>query len=207
MKLLASFLALLLLLPTSSIAQQATNWVTLAKTIRESIVEIAIDNGACTGFIIHSTAKDDKEDVDYVLTAAHCEGTNLVADLQPAKIKAKDFKNDLMVLEIKNTDRPALRLSDKDAAVGEEVASYGYGYALDQPLFRMAHISAKDVNIGERVQYQAIDSTFVPGQSGGPVVNVKGEVVMVVQRGSNVAGFGVGAERIHDRMGRYFEVK
>lgn len=202
---LASLLALLLFLGATPVLAQSADWVTVARTIRESIVEIAFKGGACTGFIINSTAKNDKDNVDYVLTAAHCEGPDLVADLLPAVIKAKDFKNDLMVLEIANTDRPALKLSDNDAKVGEAVASYGYGYALDQPLFRVAHVSAHDANIGERVQYQAIDSAFVPGQSGGPVVNGKSEVVMVVQLGSNVAGFGVGAEKIRDRIGRFFE--
>ena len=183
----------------------AADWVALAKPVRDSIVEIASAGGACTGFIIHSTAKRDKDNVDYVLTAAHCEGADLVADLKPAIVKAKDFKNDLMVLEIENTDRPALRLADSDPKVGEEVASYGYGYALDQPMFRVAHVSAQDANIGLPVQYHAIDASFVPGQSGGPVVNEKGQVVMVVQRGSNVVGFGVGAEKIRDRVGRFFE--
>ena len=183
----------------------AADWVVLARTVRDSIVEIASATGSCTGFIINSTAKNDEDDVDYVLTAAHCEGANLLADLKPATVKAKDFKNDLMIIEIDNTDRPALKLASADAKVGEEVASYGYGYALDQPLFRVAHVSAHDVNIGERVQYQAIDASFVPGQSGGPVVNTKGEVVMVVQLGSPIAGFGVGADKIRDRMGRYFE--
>ena len=203
-RLIVALLAILLVAVSPAYAQ-TQDWVSLAKTVRDSIVEIASANGACTGFIINSTAKNDKDNVDYVLTAAHCEGANLVADLQPATIKAKDFKNDLMVLEIPNTDRTALKLADKDAAVGEEVASYGYGYALDQPMFRVAHVSAKDINIGERVQYQAIDSPFVKGQSGGPVVNSKGEVVLVVQLGSESVGFGVGAEKIQDRVGRYFE--
>ena len=204
-RLIVVALALLLASPLPTFAQADVDWVALARIVRASIVEIASDGGACTGFVINSEVKKEKQDVDYILTAAHCEGTNLLADLKPAAVKAKDFKNDLMVLEIDNTDRPSLKLAKVDAKVGEEVASYGYGYALDQPLFRMAHVSAKDINIGERVQYQAIDSTFVPGQSGGPVVNRKGEVVLVVQLGSDSVGFGVGAEKINDRVGRYFE--
>lgn len=204
---IASLLALVLFSAAPVSAQSSPDWVAIAKTVRDSIVEIASDAGACTGSVVNSAVKKDKDDFDYVLTAAHCKGTNLFADLKPATVKAEDFKNDLMVLQIENTDRPALTLAEKDASVGEEVASYGYGYALDQPLFRMAHVSAKDVNIGERVQYQAIDASFVPGQSGGPVVNAKGEIVMVVQLGSNVAGFGVGAEKVRDRVGRYFEAK
>ena len=45
---------------------------------------------------------------------------------------------------------------------------------------------------------------FVPGQSGGPVVNEKGEVVMIVQMGTNIVGLGVGTETIRDKVGRFF---
>lgn len=203
MRLLACTLIVALVsLPTLA---YAADWVLLARSLRDSIVEIASTQGACTGFVIHSKAKAGNEDVDYILTAAHCDGPELVADLRPTKVKAKDIKNDLMVLEVSDLDRPALRLANTDASIGEEVASYGYGYALDQPFFRVAHISAKNVNIGAQVLYHSIDASFIPGQSGGPVVNDRGEVTMIVQLGSNVAGFGVGAEQIRDRVGRFFE--
>jgi S1-C subfamily serine protease len=51
----------------------------------------------------------------------------------------------------------------------------------------------------------ATDISFVPGMSGGPVVNEKGEVVMMVQMGTSMVGFGVGAETIRDKVGRYLE--
>lgn len=179
----------------------SVDWAQTAAAVRQSIVEISIGEegkGGCTGFV-------SDNDKDLVVTAAHCDGPKLLADSMPTTIKAKDVKSDLMVLEVKGIDRPALRLAKNDPRVGDEVASFGYGYALDQPLFRVAHVSARNTNIGERVQYLAVDASFVPGQSGGPVVNGLGEVVMVVQLGTEVVGFGVGAERIEDRVGRFFQ--
>lgn len=179
----------------------STDWTQTAASVRQSIVEISMGEegkGGCTGFV-------SDNDRDLVMTAAHCDGPKMMADSMPATIKAKDVKSDLMVLHVPGIDRPALRLAKTDPKVGDEVASYGYGYALDQPLFRVAHVSARNANIGERVQYLAIDSTFVSGQSGGPVVNAQGEVVMIVQLGNEFVGFGVGAERVEDRVGRFFQ--
>jgi len=183
----------------------AADWSVVLPTFRDSIVEIAIETGGhgeggCTGFVIDNNR-------DFVMTAAHCDVPNetvkLLVDSLVAKVRAKDTKNDLMVLFVEGIDRPALKLAVDDPRVGDEVASFGYGYALERPLFRMAHVSATDLAV-DRGRYIVIDSTFVPGQSGGPVVNDKGEVVMIVQMGNNLVGLGIGAETIRDKFGRFF---
>jgi S1-C subfamily serine protease len=49
------------------------------------------------------------------------------------------------------------------------------------------------------------DASFVGGQSGGPVVDINGNVVSIVQRGDDgTTGMGVGVEIIRERMGRFF---
>lgn len=178
------------------------DWTLVAKQLKESIVFIQTEVGSCTGFVIDN-------DRDFVLTAAHCDGKEMYVDLAPAKVRAKDTKNDLMVLHVEGIDRPALKLAAMDPVLGAEVASYGYGFGLEQPLFRQAHISAMNVNItggGGSGNLIALDSNFIPGQSGGPTVNVKNEVVLIVQLGSSAGvGLGVGANTIREKVGRYFE--
>jgi S1-C subfamily serine protease len=192
--------AILLFLFT--IQNLAADWSVIAADARDSIVEIAISSeagepaGACTGFV-------SDNDRDFVVTAAHCDGPKVFADNMPAKVRMKDVKNDLMVLHVDGIDRPALKLAAEDPKIGAEVASFGFGYALERPLFRVAHVSAADIAI-ERGRYFAVDATFVPGQSGGPVVNEQGQVVMLVQMGTNVVGLGVGTETIKDKVGRFF---
>lgn len=182
----------------------AADWTVVVSNVRESIVEIAVSSaagepqGACTGFVVDN-------DRDFVVTAAHCDGPKVFADNLPAVVRQKDVKNDLMVLHVENIDRPALKLADSDPKVGSEVASFGFGYALEQPLFRVAHVSATDIAI-ERARYFAVDASFVPGQSGGPVVNERGEVVMIVQLGTPIVGLGVGAETLKDKVGRFFSL-
>jgi S1-C subfamily serine protease len=190
-------------------ATHAADWTALVRDLQKSVVTIERDdNGtSCTGFIINSRVKKEDEDLDYVLTANHCEAAKLWADQTVAKIVAKNTEKDLLVLSVENTDRPALKLAADNPKVGEDVASFGYGMGLEKPLFRIAHISAETYipyeGIGGPLFF--IDGAFVGGQSGGPVVNAAGEVVMMVQRSSASVGIGVGAETMKGRVGKYWE--
>lgn len=194
-------LAIVSLLSTSAHATTG-EWEGIALKLKDSVVPITYEgSGACTGFVIHKIK-------NYVLTAAHCYSADaMFADMIPAIVIAKDGKQDLLVLEVKDLNREALHLADKGPAIGQQVASFGYGYALERPLFRLAYISDNAARIPELEggPFVVTDAAFVGGQSGGPVVNIAGEVVMIVQRASNIVGVGVDAETIKDRVGRYFE--
>jgi S1-C subfamily serine protease len=104
-------------------------------------------------------------------------------------------------------DRPAFKLAPVPAQVGEEAASIGYGYGFEKPLFRVTHISTVRLDIeGLSGPFTVTDTAFIGGQSGGPVVNAKGELILIVQRGDGGGlGLGVDAAVIKDRVGRYFE--
>ena len=189
----------------------AADWTVLVKDLAKSVVAIEInDNGtSCTGFVINAKAKGkkDDEDLDYVLTAAHCEAEKMWADQAEAKVIAKNKEKDLLVLAIDDSGRPALKLAADNPKVGEEVGSFGYGYGLERPMLRLTHIAAETY-----IPYEGIggplfltDATFVPGQSGGAVVNAAGEVVMIVQRGTESVGIGVGADTIRSKVGKFWE--
>jgi S1-C subfamily serine protease len=182
----------------------AADWTAIAKKTNESIVTVESAAGSCTGFVINSDAKGGK---DYVETAAHCVGGEIFADSAIARVIFKDAKFDLAILEVEDTGRPALHLAKNNPAIGEEVASYGYGYALARPMFRTAHVSddAAELPEIEGGPFVLIDAAYVGGQSGGPCINVAGEVVSIVQRASGLVGVGVGAERLQSRTGRYYE--
>lgn|SRR3990167_1283654 len=176
----------------------AADWTIIASKLRESIVSIENEDGRCSGFVIDN-------DRDFVLTAAHCDGKELYVDLSPAKIRAKDVKNDLMVLFVEGIDRPALKLGNRPK-IGDDVASYGFGWGWERPLFRLAHVS-DDNTIVPQIEggpWIVVDADFIPGQSGGPIVNTKGEVVSIVQRTGGGLGLGVGSDVIAAKMGKYF---
>ena len=197
-------LATLALLVLFVAAGQAVSiWNPIAERVNKSLALVAVgQEGWCTAFSIN-----EKE--NYVLTANHCfgadiEGKDLLVDNSPARLVARDQKKDLMVLFVKGLDKPAIWLAKEDPRVGDEMASYGYGYALSKPLFRVTHASAIDTDEAPRMVIT--DTDFVPGQSGGPVVDLDGRLVMIVQAGDGHGlGIGIGAEAIRHSMGRYFE--
>lgn len=194
-------LVLFLLSPITTLA--SIDWTPVASQLEKSLAFVTVGSeGACTAFSIN-------EAEDYVLTAGHCfgqdiEGKDLSVDNTPAKLVARDVKKDLMVLYVKGLDKPAVHLAKKDPLVGAEMASYGFGYALSKPLFRVTHASAIDTD--EAPNQVITDTDFTPGQSGGPVVDGTERLVMIVQAGDGHGlGIGIGAEAIKKSMGRYFE--
>lgn len=183
-------------------ATTSTDWTATAKKASESVVYVESETSACTGFVINAAWKGDS---DLILTAQHCDGPKLFADYVAARIVWKHVKADLMILEVPDTGKPALTIAQKNPAIGQDVASYGYGYALERPMFRLAHVSddkaiLPDISGGPFVM---IDAGYVSGQSGGPCINAAGEVVSIVQRASGLVGIGVGAETLRDKAGRY----
>lgn len=181
---------------------QAADWAQVVKQVEKSVVFVEVgDEGSCTGFVIDQARH-------YVMTAAHCYKESMWADRVPARIVSRDVKKDLLVIEAKDIDpsRPALKLAAHNPERGSEVMSVGYGYGLERPFFRQAHVQDDQLMLPQQGgPFISTDSTFVPGQSGGPVVNILGEIVAIVQLGDNGStGMGVGAETIRERMGRFF---
>lgn len=197
-----SLLTLLFVL-VSFVPALANDWSGVVKSVENSVVYIDINGeSACTGFVIDTKRK-------YVMTAAHCDGDVLWVDRVKGTVISKDLKKDLMILEVKELDptKTALKLAGGDPAIGQEVMSIGFGYALERPFFRKSMVSDNAVMIPESGiggPFIGVDSGFIGGQSGGPVVNDQGEVVSIVQMASDKLGIGVGAKIIKERVGRFF---
>lgn len=193
---------LLFFSPIYSVA--ASLWTPIADKLQQSVVFIEMVNdkgesGACSGFMINAAKHE-------VLTAGHCDGETITVDGTKAVKVHKDERKDLMVLRVDDVDKPALHLSKVPLDRGDEVASFGYGYGLEFPMLRVGHVSSTKFEIeGLSGPFVVVDAPFVPGQSGGPVVNDKGEVVSIVQRTGEGFGIGVGADVIREKVGRYFE--
>jgi serine protease Do len=200
--LLTLFLFPFVFLPISA----ATNdWSAVVKKVEKALVYIEMDGSGCSGFVVDTVRK-------YVQTAAHCDAEKMWVDRVAATVISKDSKKDLMILELKNMDPAltALTLASSDPEIGQEVMSVGYGYALERPFFRKSMVSDNAVMIPESGiggPFIGVDSGFIGGQSGGPVVDINGDVVAIVQRASDKLGIGVGASVIRERMGRFWAQK
>lgn len=186
---------------TAVVASAVSLWTPVADKLQQSTVFIELGSGGkCSGFVI-----DEKR--HYVLTAGHCDDEKILVDGTQTIKMFRDERKDLMVLRAGAIDKPALKLSKTALDVGDEVASFGFGFALEMPMFRIHHVSILGLEIpdlGSSGPFVMFDTAFIAGQSGGPVVNQQGEVVAIVQRGGEGVGIGVDAKIIKDRVGRYF---
>jgi S1-C subfamily serine protease len=180
---------------TVLLALQLASWTVVAEQLKASVVEIT---DFCSGVVI---------DAEVVLTAAHCSGEDtpeLFVDLLPAEVMAKDVKYDFLVLRVKGLERPALKLAAENPTLGQEVASFGFGNGAEEGMFRRAYISTVDGTVNGKKPIVITDAAFVPGQSGGPLVNAAGEIVALVQLSSDRMGAGRGAHEIRKRVGKFF---
>jgi S1-C subfamily serine protease len=190
------------LLVTSSVMAQVPDWTNAAELLERAAVKLTYDaDGTCTGVVIDTNRK-------YVLAAGHCAPDaqkSIYTDGSIASVIYRENEQDLLILFSPNLDgkKGQLKLAEKDAALGEDVASGGYGYGFWH--FRKSNVANPKASVpGLGSPYLVVNSAFVPGQSGGPVVNIKGEIVGVVQLASDRVGLGRGAEYIKDKVGRFF---
>jgi len=151
--------------------------------LEPSIVRFDVDLGGGwysggSGVIISNTG--------HVLTNQHVidgaisvEITLMDGTTYDATIVAEDAYRDLAIVEIvsNRTDFPEAVLgSSADVTVGEEVVAIGYPLGLPgQATFTTGIVSA--VRIVDSLEWIQTDAAVHSGNSGGPLVNLKGEVI------------------------------
>jgi serine protease Do len=133
-----------------------------------------------SGIIIHTAG--------YILTNNHViEETNSLTvtlntgEFFDATVVATNAARDLAILKIDSTrhDFSAATLGNlSTTGIGEEVIAMGYPFPFDfekQPTFTKGIVSA--IRDFDGYTWIQTDSALNPGNSGGPLVNLKGEVI------------------------------
>ncbi len=165
--------------------------------------------GTGTGFVVHP---------DGVLaTCAHVVrgGTEITVDLNgrtyPAKVIAYDDEVDLALLTINAKGLQPLALSpSRDVRLAQEVRAVGYplssvlGESVKITRGEISGIVSPSDGLKDGKVFQ-IDATVNPGNSGGPVVDDRGQVVGVAKslltgEGLSSTGFAVPADEVADMM-------
>ena len=96
-----------------------------------------------------------------------------------AKVIGSDAKTDVAVIKIDGKDLPWVKLGNsKDVKVGEWVAAIGAPFGLENTV-TSGIVSAKSRNLpsDQFVPFIQTDAAVNPGNSGGPLFNMKGEVI------------------------------
>jgi serine protease Do len=135
--------------------------------------------GLGSGFVISSDG--------YVLTNAHVvadsdDVTVRLADNKrefKAKVVGLDRRTDVALLKVDATDLPTVTLGNSaDLKVGEWVAAIGSPFGFNNTI-TAGIVSAKGRTLPDEsfVPFIQTDVAVNPGNSGGPLLNLKGEVV------------------------------
>ena len=132
--------------------------------------------GQGSGFI---TSQDG-----YVLTNHHViNGASSITVALPdnrefkAQVIGSDARTDVALLKIDATNLPFLRMADSNKLkVGEWVVAAGSPFGLKNTI-TAGVVSAINRDTGDYLSFIQTDAAVNPGNSGGPLVNMSGEVV------------------------------
>ena len=155
----------------------------------------------------------------YVMTNAHVvEGANKISVITydgttyTAALCGTDATNDVALLKIEGQDLPAAVIgSSDDLIVGDQVVAIGNPLGELTSTMTVGYVSAKDRDVttdGTTINMIQTDAAINSGNSGGPLFNMKGEVVGITtakysgssSSGASIEGIGF-AIPINDVLG------
>jgi putative serine protease PepD len=165
-----------------------------------SVASVRTGQGSGTGFLVDSNGT--------IVTNAHVVGDNKQVqvrfndkgDYHDAQVLSVDASTDLAAVKVDASDAQGIRplqLADSDSAqVGDSVVAIGYPLGLDRTatagivsgLERRIE-SPNGFSIDRVIQ---TDAAVNPGNSGGPLLNAKGQVIGVNSQIATAAGGGEG---------------
>jgi serine protease Do len=149
--------------------------------------EEEVQRGVGSGFLISADG--------FVLTNAHVvDGADevLVTLTDRREFKAKvlgsDKRSDVAVLKLEAQKLPSLTIGDSNKIrVGEWVIAIGSPFNLDNTV-TAGIISAKSRDTGEYLPLIQSDVAVNPGNSGGPLINMRGEVIGINSQIATLSG-------------------
>lgn len=149
--------------------------------------EQEVQRGVGSGFIISNDG--------FVLTNAHVvdgadEVTVTLTDRREfkAKVLGADKRSDVALLKVEGSGLPFLTVGDSSKIrVGEWVIAIGSPFNLDSTV-TAGIISAKSRDTGDFLPLIQSDVAVNPGNSGGPLINMRGEVIGINSQIATLSG-------------------
>ena len=112
-----------------------------------------------------------------------------------AKLIGTDIGSDVAVIKVDEPDLPSIKLGDSDAVrVGDIVAAVGNPFGLEgtATLGIVSAVMRTEIGHGLFEDYLQIDAQIHPGNSGGALVNVRGELIGINTVGGERRSLGIG---------------
>ena len=216
MKKLTLLLLLLIVgcqVPQPTVEGVTEEFIAVADKVIPAVVSIEAGEATGSGFIIDETG--------YIITNYHVirNRTDIRTYLPDKRIFAaelvgKDQETDVALLKVRGKDLPTVEFGNSDELkVGQKVAAIGNPFGLESSI-TTGIVSAKNRARGKTVYRDFIqtDANVNPGNSGGPLVNLNGEVVGMntfILAQSEGLGFSIPSklvERIIEDLIKYGDV-
>ena len=196
--------------PATNDAEPALNVAEVLKKIQPSVVtiiaitEAGMNPGRATGTGVVITSDGDILTNDHVVDGADNVSVLFAGDTEPtpATVLAVDVGNDLALIHVDKTGlTPAVFADPSSIDIGDEVVAVGFALDLDGgPTVTRGIVSALNRTIvsgdGALDGLIQTDTAISSGNSGGPLVNTRGQVIgintAVFQSSSEVAANNVG---------------
>jgi serine protease DegQ len=112
-----------------------------------------------------------------------------------AKLIGTDIGSDVAVIKVDEPGLPSIKLGDSDAVrVGDIVAAVGNPFGLEgtATLGIVSAVMRSEIGHGLFEDYLQIDAQIHPGNSGGALVNVRGELIGINTVGGERRSLGIG---------------
>ena len=196
--------------PSTNDAEPALNVAEVLKKIQPSVVtiiaitEAGMNPGRATGTGVVITSDGDILTNDHVVDGADNVSVLFAGDTEPtpATVLAVDVGNDLALIHVDKTGlTPAVFADPSSIDIGDEVVAVGFALDLDGgPTVTRGIVSALNRTIvsgdGALDGLIQTDTAISSGNSGGPLVNTRGQVIgintAVFQSSGEVAANNVG---------------
>lgn len=138
-----------------------------------------IKAGSGTGFFITNAGHIVSN--NHVIDQCNIVNAYYKGDAKPLKILAIDRKNDLAILKAELRPDDTFPIAREDAILLEEiyVAGYPFGKSISGSVKVTKGVVSSLSGLGNNYSNLQIDASLQPGNSGGPIVNKKGNVVGV----------------------------
>jgi len=145
------------------------------------------------------------ENSNYILTAAHVVANAIKIQvifidetILSATIKRVDKTADLAIIQLERpvTHLPKAKLGDSDKTrIGDEIfiigSPLGLSHSVSKGIISGKHTEYNETNKGRAMEFFQTDASINHGNSGGPMFNMKGEVIGIV---SSILSFSGGFE-------------